>query len=108
MLLEVRTYTAAPNRLKPLLARFEQDTLGLFKRHGMRASPIYTTVLGPNSNQLKYFLEWDTAEQRERCWQAFKDDADWHAAVARSEADGSLIDHIEIELLSAAPYPVQE
>ena len=108
MLYEFRTYTCMPGKLPAVLKRFETATLALFEKHGIRRiTPLFTTAVGPDNMQIKYVLQWESHEQRDRAWAAFRADADWLKAVAESEKDGPVVASIANELLAAAPFSLQ-
>ena len=101
---EFRTYTCMPGKLPVVLKRFETTTLGLFKKYGIRNGPLFTVALGDDNLQLKYLIEWDSHEQRDKAWAAFRADPAWHEALAKSEKDGPSVARIGNELLVAVPF----
>ncbi|GLQ57275.1 NIPSNAP family protein [Devosia nitrariae] len=91
MILETWVYRCLPGRLPALLARFENATIELFHKHGFKPLGFFTTLAGPSHQSLTYHLQWDSLEQRERCWASFIADPEWHKALAESEKDGPLL-----------------
>jgi hypothetical protein len=93
-LFEMRTYTAAPDKLPELHRRFRDHTLGLFARHGMTSAGYYRPVAGQRGedDSLLYFLAHSDATAAASSWTAFRADPDWVAAKQASEtaAGGSL------------------
>src|SRR5438067_12230705 len=87
MLYEYRVYEVLPGRMEALHARWEQATLPLFKKHGIRIVGIWESVIGISS-ELHYILEWDDWEHRERAWAEFIHDPEWISAKAESERSG--------------------
>ncbi|MCW5653783.1 NIPSNAP family protein [Hydrogenophaga sp.] len=106
MFYELRTYTCLPGKLPIVLKRFETATLGLFKKHGFRRGPLFTVAVGDDNLQIKYILEWDSHEQRDKAWVAFRNDPEWAKALAESEKDGPVVAKISNELLMAVPFSV--
>ena len=108
MFYEFRTYTCMPGKLPVVLKRFETATLSLFEKHGIRRiTPLFTVGVGEDNLQLKYVLQWESHEQRDRAWAAFRADPDWLKAVAESEKDGPVVARIANELLAAAPFSLK-
>jgi len=91
---ELRTYTAAPDHLENLNARFREHTCKLFEKHGM-ANVAYWNLM-PNekdaNNTLIYILAHKSKEASDTSWKAFREDPAWVAAKKASEekAGGSL------------------
>ncbi len=107
MFYEFRTYTAAPGKLPAVLKRFETVTVPLFEKHGIRRiTPVFTVAVGDDNTQLKYILQWESHEQRDRAWGAFRADPDWQKALAEYDKDGAIVAKISNELLAAAPFSV--
>lgn len=103
---ELRTYTCMPGKLPVVLKRFETVTLGLFKKYGIRNGPLFTVAVGEDNLQIKYLIEWDSHEQRDKAWAAFRADPAWADALATSEKDGPSVAKITNELLAAVPFSV--
>ena len=95
-----------PGKLPVVLKRFETTTLSLFKKYGIRNGPLFTVALGNDNLQIKYLVEWDSHEQRDKAWAAFRADPAWHEALAMSEKDGPSVARISNELLVAVPFSV--
>ena len=95
MIYELRTYTANPGKMPALQARFRDHTVALFERHGMVNVGYWTNSIGGRSDELVYLLAYEDMAARDRSWAAFQADADWQRVRAESEADGSLVHHIE-------------
>ena len=91
---ELRTYTAAPGKLDPLLARFKNHTVKLFEKHGMTNIAYWTKMKDQKDSDkmLQYILAHDSEDAAKKSFAAFRDDADWVAAKNQSEKDngGSL------------------
>jgi hypothetical protein len=94
MIHELRSYRCMPGRLTDVIARFEQTTLRLFERHGIRATQLWTVAVGPSSRDLVYVLEWSSLAARERQWAAFQQDPEWLAARTSSEVDGPIVESV--------------
>jgi hypothetical protein len=104
MIYELRVYRAMPGRLPALLNRFQNHTLRIWDKHGIRQAGFWTTVVGESNRHLVYMLAWDSLAERERRWQAFVRDAEWRAVVAESEKDGPLVENVRNELLAPTAF----
>jgi hypothetical protein len=90
MIYEQRVYRTVPGRLPNLLARFNDHTLRIWAKHGIRQVGFWTTVVGESQNDLTYLLVWDSMGERETKWLAFQNDPEWIAARDASERDGPI------------------
>ena len=99
MIYELRVYSCIPGRLPVLLKRFENTTLNIWKRHGIRPSGFWTVLVGDGSNDLYYLLAWESLAEREKKWGAFQSDPEWIAARAKTEEDGQIVGNIVNQLL---------
>jgi len=91
MLYELRVYDCCPGRLPALLDRFQNTTLKIWERHGIRQAGFWTTLVGESNQQLNYLLRWESMAEREQKWNAFMIDPEWLEARAASEKDGPII-----------------
>ena len=108
MFYEFRTYTCMPGKLPVVLKRFETATLALFDKHGMkRITPVMTVGVGEDNMQVKYVLQWESHDQRDKAWAAFRVDPEWQKALADSDRDGPTVAKITNELLVAAPFSLK-
>ena len=90
MIYELRIYTTIPGRMPNLQARFRDHTLRIWERFGIRQAGFFTTLVGPNNNDLTYMLAWESLAERETKWNAFMADPEWMQARAESEKDGPI------------------
>src|ERR1700756_1059164 len=82
MIYEQRIYTCIPGRLPALLARFQNVTLKLWDKHGIKQAGFWTTLIGDSNQELTYLLAWESLAEREKKWNAFMADPDWISARA--------------------------
>ena len=107
---EMRTYTAAPNRLDALNARFRDHTLKLFERHGIANIGYWTPMKDQKGtdNTLIYLLSHKGTEAAAASFGTFGQDPDWVAARKASEeqAGGSLTipNGVQSQFLRATDY----
>jgi hypothetical protein len=94
MIHELRIYRCLPNRLPALLNRFENTTLPLWERHGIKQAGFWTTLVGESNNELTYLIAWESMAERETKWTAFASDPEWLAKRAESEKDGPIVANV--------------
>jgi hypothetical protein len=99
MIYELRIYHAMPGRLPDLLARFQNHTLQLWEKHGIRQAGFWTTLIGESESNLTYLLAWNSMADRQERWSAFLADPEWIAIKTETERDGQLVQNISSELL---------
>lgn len=107
MFYEFRTYTCMPGKLPVVLNRFKTATLALFEKHGFSAGPLFTVAVGEDNLQVKYLLQWQSHDQRDAAWTAFRADPAWQKALAESEKDGPAVARISNELLFPVEFSVK-
>jgi hypothetical protein len=100
---ELRSYEVVPGRMPAMHARFQNHTLGLFQRHGIRVVGFWEAVVG-TSNVLHYVVQFDDLAHRERAWAAFVADPDWQRVRAESEKDGPIVARIRNEIWRPTAY----
>jgi hypothetical protein len=100
---ELRIYQAAPGKREALIERFRAHTDRLFARHGIQRLG-YWVAADPADNSLVFLLAYPDRAERERRWNAFKNDPEWQSAQKASEANGPLVSKSESILLSATDY----
>jgi len=71
MIYELRIYRCVPGRKPALLSRFENDTLRIWEKHGIRQAGFWTTLIGKSSQEITYMLAWDSMAEREKRWGRF-------------------------------------
>jgi hypothetical protein len=104
MIYELRIYRCVPGRLPALLSRFQNDTLRIWEKHGIRQAGFWTTLIGESNEQLTYMLAWDTMAEREKRWGAFLADPEWTATLTETEKDGPLVQNISSQLLAPTAF----
>ena len=99
MLYELRTYEAVPGKLSAIVDRFGDYTVKAFERHGFHVVGFWTPQMGGYNNQLIYMLAWESYEERERCFAAFRADPERARVFAESEKDGPIIERVHNVML---------
>jgi hypothetical protein len=93
---ELRTYTAADGKLDALKARFKNDTIRIFKKHGMESIGYWVPEDPDKSkNTLIYILKHSSREEAEKHWTDFQNDPEWKKISTESEANGKLVLKVE-------------
>jgi hypothetical protein len=91
---ELRTYTATPDHLPNLNARFRDHTVELFKKHGITNFAYFNLMEGQDGaeNTLVYLLAHQSKAAAKASFDSFRQDTKWKAARKDSEekAGGSL------------------
>ena len=104
MIYELRIYRCVPGHQLALLSRFENETLRIWEKHGIRQAGFWTTLIGNSSQEITYMLAWDSMAEREKRWGAFLADPEWAVVVAKTEKDGQLVENISTQLLTPAAF----
>lgn len=93
-LYEVRIYHPTPGKYAEIVDRFRQYTTKIFEKHGME-NIGYWTPTDTSRKELIYILAYPNREARDASWKAFGSDPEWKAVVAKTEANGKLVDHVD-------------
>lgn len=102
---ELRTYHCEPGRLPALLARFENHTMKIFEKHGMKNIGYWVPQDEPaKSDTLIYIISHASREQAKANWDAFRQDADWTKARTASEKDGKIVAKVESVFMDRVPW----
>lgn len=102
---EMRTYTAMPDKLPNLLARFRNHTLKLFKKHGMENIAYFTTIPKDGSpSKLLYFLAHKGEAAGKASFDAFHLDPNWIQARDASEKEGKIVEKVETSYMSPTNF----
>ena len=104
MIYELRVYRCVPGRLPALLRRFEDHTLKIWDKHGIRQAGFWTVLIGDGNNDLHYLLAWESLAERERKWSAFALDPDWLKVREESERDGPLVANMKNSFLKPTAF----
>jgi len=104
MIYELRVYHCVPGRLPAVLQRFQNHTLRIWQRHGIRQAGFWTTLIGESNNDLTYLIAWDSLAEREAKWPGFVADPEWLAVRAESEKDGPIVQSISNQLLEPTAF----
>ena len=104
MLYELRIYDCCPGRLPALLNRFQNITLKLWDKHGIKQAGFFTTVIGENNHRLTYFLVWESLAEREKKFAAFQADPEWIEKRAQTEKDAPIVANVSSQILTPTAF----
>ena len=102
---ELRTYTAAPDKLNNVLARFRDHTTTLFEKHGMTNLPYWTTIeKDAVQPKLIYILAHNSEEAGKKSFDDFRKDPEWIKVKTASESTGIIVEKVESVYMRALPF----
>lgn len=104
MIVEMRVYHCAPGRLPVLHRRFQEASLPIWARHGIRQIGFFTTLVGTSNQCLTYLLQWESLAERELKWSALIADPEMQAHMARYAGEPTVVERVENSFLSPTAY----
>ena len=104
MIYELRVYHTLPGKLPALLKRFDTITLKIWERHGIQQAGFWTVLVGNSNQDLYYLLKWESMAERERKWNAFQADPEWHQKRAETEKNGAIVARVENAFLAPTSF----
>ena len=99
---ELRTYTSHEGKLESVLNRFENHTMSLFEKHGIRNVGYW--VSEDQDNTLIYIVAHESRDSAKQSWKSFISDPEWKEARTASLADGPIVDKIESLYMNKTPF----
>ena len=102
-LYELRIYYPTPGNYANIVDRFRQYTTKIFAKHGME-NIGYWTPTDTSRKELIYVLAFPDKAARDASWKAFGSDPEWKAVVAKTEANGKIVDHVDSFLMNEADF----
>ena len=104
MIYELRVYHCVPGRLPDLLKRFDTITLNIWKKYGIEQAGFWTVLVGESNQALYYLLKFDSLADREKKWNAFQADPEWHTKRAETEKDGAIVANVDVQMLQPTAF----
>src|SRR3981081_2686695 len=98
MLYELRHYIPVAGKEQAIVDRFNHRTLGIFKRIGIKVSDFWLEANG--SGHLWYVVDWESQSHMDSTWNTFRADPEWIEAKVQSEANGPIVEKIDVILLN--------
>jgi hypothetical protein len=108
MIYEYRIYRCIPGRLPALLKRFNDQTLKIWEKHGIKQAGFWTVLVGDGSQDLHYMLACESLADREKKWNTFQADPAWHKARDDSEKDGPIIANITSSFMRPTAFSAMQ
>jgi hypothetical protein len=102
---ELRVYYVYEGKLDDLLKRFQDHTMRLFEKHGIKNLAYWTPLDDPlKGKTLFYIVAHPSRDAATSNWKAFGDDAEWQKVRDQSEANGKLVEKIESTFLALTDF----
>ena len=92
---ELRTYTCFDGKLDALKVRFRDNTIRIFKKHGIESVGYWVPQDERSKNTLIYIVVHPSKEAADQNWKAFADDPEWKKVAAESEANGKIVQKVD-------------
>ncbi|HEV3333259.1 MAG TPA: NIPSNAP family protein [Bryobacteraceae bacterium] len=92
---ELRTYTCFDGKLDALKARFRDNTIRIFKKHGIESVGYWVPQDERSKNTLIYIVVHPSREAADKNWKEFQDDPEWKKVAADSEANGKIVQKVD-------------
>ena len=99
---ELRTYTSHEGKLESVLNRFENHTMSLFEKHGIRNVGYW--VSEDQDNTLIYIVAHESRDSAKQSWKSFVSDPEWKEARKASLVEGPIVDKIESLYMNKTPF----
>ncbi len=104
MIYELRIYHCVPGRLPALLDRFQNITLPIWERHGIRQAGFWTVAIGGSNQDLYYLLAWESLAERESKFAGFASDPEWLEKRAETEKEGAIVASVNSQILQPTSF----
>src|SRR5438309_1924121 len=104
MFYEMRRYDIVPGMQAALLDRFGTFTVPNWQQRGFRVIGFWTPELGASSNHLIYMLGWESYEERNQKFAAFRADPGREHAFAETEKNGPLVERTVTAMLRPTAF----
>ena len=100
MIVDERTYTLRPGKLKEWMTLYEKEGLEVQTKHLDRLVGFFTTDIG-TLNQIVHWWAYDSYAERERRRAGMVGDPQWQAYLAKAVP---LIEKMENRILTPLPF----
>lgn len=102
---ELRTYTTHEGRMDDLIERFQNHTLAIFEKHGIKNVGYWVSeATDEKPSQLIYIVAHKDRDAAKASWAAFGKDPDWRAAFETSTENGRLVKKVESVYLTPTEF----
>jgi hypothetical protein len=95
-----------PGNLDKLIARFREDTLKLFEKHGMTNAGYWVPMDEKYGavDKLVYLLSYPSRDAAKASWKTFSADAQWQEVRNKTEAGGKIVAKVDSVDLTPSDY----
>jgi len=90
--------------LRGLGADLGGTTFKIGEMQGIKQAGFWTTVIGESNQTLYYFVVWESLAEREKKWNAFGADPEWHKARAETEKNGAIVANVKNFILAPTAF----
>jgi hypothetical protein len=102
---ELRTYTAAPGKMKDLHARFRDHTCKLLEKHGMTLIGFWTPTDAKGAEgTLVYLVAHPSEEAAKKAWSEFQKDPEWIKVRDDSQKNGKIVEKVDAKFFNPTDY----
>jgi hypothetical protein len=102
MIIDLRTYTMVPGRLKAFLELYEREGLPVQRRHQGQPVGYFVTEIG-SQNQVVHLWGYESMADREKRRAELEKDPEWIAYRVKSAAAGN-VQYQENKILKSASF----
>ena len=104
MIYEQRIYTCIPGRLPALLKRFEEQTLKVWDKHGIKQAGFWTVLVGDGNNDLHYCWPGTRSPNARRYGTLFRPIRPGIRRATRARRTGPIIANIKSAFLRPTAF----
>ena len=97
---EIRVYEAVEGKADAMRSRFKDEVIPRMPRHGIELVGAFVSPV--EDGKLTYLTRFPSEEARQKSWASFGSDPEWKSVKAASEAEGPLLRHQTVTVLSPA------
>jgi hypothetical protein len=97
---EIRVYEASDGNAEAMKARFKNEVVKRFPRHGIELLGVFESAT--EASRLTYLTRFKSEDDRAHAWAAFGADPEWRAVKAASEVNGPLLKNQTVSVLAPA------
>ena len=104
MIYELREYRAAPGKARALSEWFADHVIPLLEKHGVNVLGFWMEDIGEPA-QLVCLLGYEHLAAREKAWEGFTSDPEWHRVrVETEEEKGPMVARMRNRILRPTHY----
>jgi hypothetical protein len=100
LIYEIRVYDACDGKADAMKARFKNEVVKRFPRHGIELLGVFESAT--EASRLTYLTRFKSEDDRTKAWAAFGADPEWKAIKAATEVNGPLLGNQTVSVLSPA------